>query len=119
MVQNLCIHYSPALLSEEHPFSQSESIAHYPFPSPQPLQTLKWPYTFVRWGLDIVPTTSQRTANMLVSAHGKSTSNTPYGTVEASELWLKELRQNLQLKHEKILLKFVWWSEERSRIAYC
>ena len=107
MVQNLCIHYSPALLSEKHPFSPSESIAHYPFPSPSALADPEVALHLRSLGFGYRADYIQRTANMLVSAHGKSASNTPYGTVEASELWLKELRQKLTVEAREELLKFV------------
>ncbi|KAF5331064.1 hypothetical protein D9619_005934 [Psilocybe cf. subviscida] len=107
MVQNLCTYYSPSLLTLEHPFIADEVLAYHPFPPPsalagsnagQHLRTLGFGYR-----ADFI----QRTAKMLVDDHGLTTPQAPANPMEASEIWLLELRKSSTDDARAELLKFV------------
>lgn len=91
----------------EHPFSPAESLAYYPFPSPSALADPAVASHLRTLGFGYRANYIQRTAQMLVDAHGTSITATAYGAVEASELWLKDLRNRKTADAREELLKFI------------
>lgn len=100
MVQALCTHYSPSLLS----FPEEEHMYH-PFPPPSALAEPGVSATLRSLGFGYRADFIQRTAKMLVDAHGKL----PIlkNTSEASEDWLTGLRNSTTEEARQELLRFV------------
>ncbi|KAF8892502.1 DNA glycosylase [Infundibulicybe gibba] len=103
MVQNLCSRFSPPLLSTETP--DGEIHTYHPFPPPSALAGLDVSTTLRTLGFGYRANFIQRTAEMLVSAHGSNTSF--QDPVEASEKWLEKLRAFNTSEAREELLKFV------------
>jgi len=107
MIENLCKNYSPSILSMEHPFSSKETFTYHPFPPPSaladPLVAIQLRSLGFGYRADFV----QRTAKMLVDAHGTKTSTQSCQLVEEPELWLHALRRRSTSEAREELLKFV------------
>jgi N-glycosylase/DNA lyase len=93
MVKALCANYSPALLSLPSPGESltSQVETYHPFPPPSVLAVPTVASELRSLGFGYRADFIQRTAKMLVDAHGSS-SNLPEGC-EPAEAWLKTLRQ--------------------------
>lgn len=116
MVQNLCVHYSPALLSLPPPTSPrslsppledevATSQNYHPFPPPSVLAAPEVATTLRSLGFGYRAEYIQRTAQMIVETHGiGSTSIDPS---EASEKWLSSLRDISTDEARTELLKFI------------
>jgi len=104
MVQNLCTHYSPPLLSLPHPFKDTERLAYHPFPSPSALATPDVGLHLRSLGFGYRSSYIHRTAQMLVNAPGTGPLQSP---LEPSELWLRQLRKSTTTEAREELLKFV------------
>lgn len=108
MVQSLCTHYSPPLLTLDHPFSPSEKIIYHPFPSPSALAGPSVASHLRELGFGYRAGFVHRTAKMLVDTHGSEKQSTLSGqTVESSEMWLRQLRMSSTHDARQELLKFV------------
>ncbi|KAF8964014.1 N-glycosylase/DNA lyase [Flammula alnicola] len=108
MVQNLCSHYSPPLLSLEHPFCPSEMLSYHPFPPPSALAGSGVGLHLRSLGFGYRADYIQRTAKMLMDAHGSDKAPMPpHDPIEASEIWLKGLRKLSTTDAREELLKFV------------
>lgn len=107
MVQNLCTHYSPSLLSLEHPFSPSETLSYHPFPAPSALAGSGVGSQLRTLGFGYRADYIQRTAKILVERHGNGKPLLPHESAEASEIWLRELRKSSTADAREELLKFV------------
>ncbi|EAU88821.2 N-glycosylase/DNA lyase [Coprinopsis cinerea okayama7 len=105
MVHNLCQHYSPPLLSLPDPCNPSENLSYHPFPPPSALADSTVSATLRSLGFGYRADYIQRTAKMLVDAHGSSLLSDTHG--EASEVWLEGLRSLETEKAREELLKFV------------
>ena len=107
MVQSLCSQYSPPLLSLPHPFCPTEVHTYHPFPPPSALCDsavgLKLRSLSFGYRADYI----QRTAMMLVSTHGLGTPLPQNDFSEASEIWLRQLRNLSTTAAREELLKFV------------
>ena len=107
MVQSLCNQYSPPLLSLPHPFCPTEVHTYHPFPPPSALcgsdVGLKLRSLSFGYRADYI----QRTAKMLVDTHGLGTPLPQNDLSEASEIWLRQLRNLSTLAAREELLKFV------------
>ncbi|KAI0041126.1 N-glycosylase/DNA lyase, partial [Auriscalpium vulgare] len=114
MVNSLCTHYSPALLSiptlstpptpsRLSPPPKLES--YHPFPPPSRLTDPSVPATLRALGFGYRADFIYKTACMLVEAHGKATSST--GTREAAEQWLHSLREKSTEEARTDLLKLM------------
>ena len=103
MVQNLCTHYSPPLLSLPHPFNPTEILTYHPFPPPSALAISSVAQRLRSLGFGYRAEYIQRTAQMLVEAHGTQIS----GSFEGSELWLRDLRHQSTPDARQELLKFM------------
>lgn len=86
MVQSLCKQYSPALLSLQHP-SGHETHTYHPFPPPSVLAAPSVTATLRSLGFGYRAGYIQKTAQILVDAHGTTEAGR-----EPSELWLESLR---------------------------
>ena len=104
MVRNLCTHYSPPLLSLPHPFNSTEILTYHPFPSPSSLAASRVTQHLRHLGFGYRANYIQRTAQMLVQAHGTSRESSFF---EPSELWLRSLRQRRTSDARQELLKFI------------
>lgn len=104
MVQNLCNQYSPPLLSLPHPFCPTEIHTYHPFPPPSALCGSGVGSTLRSLSFGYRAEYIQRTAKMLVDTHGLGT---PLPQNEASEIWLRELRNLSTFAAREELLKFV------------
>ncbi|KAJ7449901.1 DNA glycosylase [Mycena latifolia] len=98
MVQSLCRHYSPPLLSLPDPSDSSIQIQYYPFPSAAVLAAPDVGATLRGLGFGYRADFIQRTAKMLVEAHGSG---------DAPEKFLAGLRSISTEKSREELLKFV------------
>ncbi|KAJ3507270.1 hypothetical protein NLJ89_g6401 [Agrocybe chaxingu] len=109
MVQNLCMHYSPPLLSDPHPFIPGETLTYHPFPPPSALAPSGVGLRLRSLGFGYRADYIQRTAQMLVDEHRSGTpkSTSLRDTAEASELWLRQLRKMKTSDARDELLKFV------------
>jgi len=105
MVQNLCIHFSPPLVSIPDPTDPTQVHTYHPFPSPSTLSSPSVSTTLRSLGFGYRADFIQRTAKMLVDAHGTSplTSNKQ----EPSEVWLATLRKADTASAREELLKFI------------
>jgi N-glycosylase/DNA lyase len=109
MVQSLCKKYSPPLLLLPDPFASSisgepEERTYHPFPAPSVLAAPDVGSTLRSLGFGYRAEFIQRTAAMLVDTHGPSSSDS---MGEASETWLKNLREVSTDEAREELLKFV------------
>jgi N-glycosylase/DNA lyase len=107
MVQNLCTHYSPSLLSLEHPFSPHEILTYHPFPAPSALAGSGVGSQLRNLGFGYRADYIQRTAKILVERHGSGKPLSPNESIEASEIWLRQLRKSSTTDAREELLKFV------------
>ncbi|KAF8077855.1 DNA glycosylase [Lyophyllum atratum] len=100
MVQALCTHYSPPLLS-----FPGEDVKYHPFPPPSVLAEPTASATLRSLGFGYRADFIQRTAKMLLDSHGKTTLR--HDTSEASEKWLMGLRSSTTNEAREELLKFI------------
>lgn len=107
MVQNLCTHYSPPLLSLPHPFNDTEMLPYHPFPSPSALATAGVGLHLRSLGFGYRSDYIHRTAQMLVGRPGTGPLQSPHEVLEPSELWLRQLRKSTTTEAREELLKFV------------
>jgi len=107
MVQNLCTHYTPPLLSLEHPFSPPEMLTYHPFPAPSVLAGSGVGLQLRSLGFGYRADYIQRTAKILVEKHGSGKPLSPHESIEASEIWLRQLRKFSTADARDELLKFV------------
>ncbi|KAF8921143.1 N-glycosylase/DNA lyase [Mucidula mucida] len=106
MVQNLCKHYSPPLLSAPNPAGESmEHLDYHPFPPPSTLSTPDVAATLRGLGFGYRAGFIQKTAKMLVDTHGAATHATE--SREVSEIWLEGLRKLSTEDARSELLKFM------------
>lgn len=106
MVQSLCKQYSPPLLSLEHPFSPTEMLTYYPFPSPSALADPSVGPQLRALGFGYRADYVQRTAKMLVDSHSSKLMTLGQPS-EASEIWLRQLRMASTEEARQELLKFI------------
>jgi N-glycosylase/DNA lyase len=103
MVQGLCNHFSPPLVSLPHPIYPDKSLPYHPFPSPSVLSHPSTSATLrsLRFGYraDFI----QKTAKILVDEHGSDISSDD--PTEHSEKWLKSLRSTSTTEARYELLK--------------
>jgi len=110
MVKSLCRHYSPSLLSLPAPedvldaATDASSQTYHPFPPPSSLSNAEVATTLRSLGFGYRASFIQRTASMLVEAHGLD--NKTHST-EASERWLQTLRDRPTAEARDELLQFV------------
>ena len=97
MVEALCSHYSPSLLS-----FPGEETAYHPFPPPSVLAQPGVSATLRSLGFGYRADFINRTAKALVDTHGKISSE----SLEASEKWLLKLRDSNTESARKELLQF-------------
>lgn len=69
MVQNLCIHYSPLLLSLAPPSGEGEPQAYHPFPPPSVLAAPSVAPKLRELGFGYRADFIQKTASMLIEEH--------------------------------------------------
>ncbi|KAI0636741.1 DNA glycosylase [Trametes polyzona] len=106
MVKSLCRQYSPALVSLPPPCgSASEEEAYHPFPPPSALAAPEVSAQLRALGFGYRADFIQRTAAMLVEAHGVT--RNPTTLMEPSEEWLAMLRTMTTAEARAELLKFV------------
>jgi N-glycosylase/DNA lyase len=105
MVQALCAHYSPPLLSLPDPSSGSQIRTYHPFPPPSVLAAPGVTATLRSLGFGYRADFIQRTARMLVDAHGSFA--LPTDPIEVSEKWLMTLRSKNTAEAREELLKFI------------
>ena len=105
MVQALCNHYSTPLLSLPDPTSETQIHTYHPFPPPSVLAAPDVIATLRSLGFGYRASFIQRTAKILVDAHGVS--RLPNDPMEASERWLMALRNKSTADAREELLKFV------------
>lgn len=103
MVSSLCTQFSPALVTI--PDDASEPVAYHPFPPPSALASPDVVAKLRDLGFGYRAQYIQRTAQMLVEAHG--TKSLPGDTVEAGESWLRTLRAMKTEEARTELLKFM------------
>jgi N-glycosylase/DNA lyase len=107
MVQSLCKQYSSPLLSSPHPFCPTEIHTYHPFPPPSALCGSSVGSTLRSLSFGYRADYIQRTAKMLVDTHGQSTLLPQNDFSEASEIWLRQLRNLSTFAAREELLKFV------------
>ena len=105
MIHALCSHYSPPLLSLSDPTSELKTRTYHPFPPPSILAAPGVAATLRSLGFGYRADFIQRTAKMLVDAHGFS--KLPGDSMEASEKWLIALRTKSATEAREELLRFV------------
>lgn len=110
MVNSLCTEYSPPLLSLAPPGGSDTKAenaveAYHPFPTPSTLASPEVSARLRALGFGYRAEFIQRTAKMLVDAHGILVA--PGGILEPSELWLQTLRLRDTIDVRDELLKFV------------
>jgi N-glycosylase/DNA lyase len=105
MVQNLCKHFSPPLLSLPDHCNPGEVCTYHPFPSPSALAEPTVNATLRSLGFGYRADYIQRTSKMLVDTHGLSPLSPEMR--EPSEVWLDTLRQVDTAAAREELLKFV------------
>ena len=107
MVTSLCQYYSPPLLSLPPPCLLADNQgneSYHPFPPPSVLAAPEVSSILRSLGFGYRAEFIQRTAEMLVNAHG---SNALSDTREASEKWLMTLRDVDTSEAREELVKFV------------
>ncbi|KAF9444995.1 N-glycosylase/DNA lyase [Macrolepiota fuliginosa MF-IS2] len=103
MVQNLCSHFSPTLLSLPDPANPDQSFTYHPFPPPSILSLADVSTTLRTLGFGYRAEFIQKTAKFLVDSHGSDTLlDNP---CEASEQWLQGLRSVSTAEAREELLK--------------
>jgi len=102
MVSSLCKEFSPALVSI--PDESGEAEAYHPFPPPSALASSGLAAKLRALGFGYRAEYIQRTAQMLVDAHGTERAS---GEVEPAEIWLRTLRSMKTSDAREELLKFV------------
>ncbi|KAF8911996.1 N-glycosylase/DNA lyase [Gymnopilus junonius] len=107
MVQSLCTQYSPMLLTLEHPFCATELLTYHPFPPPSALADASTGLKLRSLGFGYRADFIQKTAKMLVDAHGTEAPSSPTQIIEPSEVWLQQLRRLSTSDAREELLKFV------------
>ncbi|KAI0333480.1 DNA glycosylase [Cubamyces sp. BRFM 1775] len=106
MVKSLCLHYSPPLLTlPPPPRSALPAETYHPFPSPSALAAPDVSARLRALGFGYRADFIQRTAAMLVAAHGVD--RNPRTLMEPSEEWLLTLRRLSTAEARAELLKFV------------
>lgn len=105
MVSSLCKQFSPPLLSLPDPSNPTEYQTYHPFPPPSVLAPENVGLALRTLGFGYRAEYIQRTAKMLVVEHGKNLVHSD-GT-EASELWLKGLRNKSTTEAREELRKFI------------
>ncbi|KAH9901578.1 DNA glycosylase [Cubamyces lactineus] len=106
MVKSLCLHYSPPLLSlPPPPGSNLPEETYHPFPPPSALASPDVSTRLRALGFGYRADFIQRTAAMLVAAHG--TDRNPKTLMEPSEEWLLTFRKMSTADARTELLKFV------------
>lgn len=107
MVQSLCRQYSPPLVSLPDPSdSTGNSVqAYHPFPPPSVLGATDVSATLRSLGFGYRADFIQRTAKMLVDAHGTGIRGSD--SVEVAEKWLSGLRDMETNDAREELLKFI------------
>ncbi|KAI8989662.1 DNA glycosylase [Trametes punicea] len=106
MVKSLCQHYSPALVSMPPPCESTlGEETYHPFPPPSALAAPEVRAKLRSLGFGYRAEFIQRTAAMLVQAHGVS--GKPLSLMEPSEEWLMTLRKMNTAEARMELLKFV------------
>jgi N-glycosylase/DNA lyase len=98
MVQALCTHYSPPLLSLSDPCDPSIQVQYYPFPPPSVLAAPDVGSTLRTLGFGYRADFIQRTAKILIDTHG---------TGDLAEVFLASLRDVSTENAREELLKFV------------
>ena len=106
MVQNLCAHYTPPLLSAEIPGS-SELQAYHSFPPPSALTGKEVPATLRSLGFGYRAGFIHRTAQMLCDAHPSQNATLIARATEPAEKWLMTLREAETASARGELLKFL------------
>ncbi|KAI0664622.1 DNA glycosylase [Cubamyces menziesii] len=106
MVKSLCLHYSPSLLTlPPPPGSTLPEETYHPFPPPSALASPDVSARLRALGFGYRADFIQRTAAMLVAAHGVE--RNPKTLMEPSEEWLLTLRTMSTADARTELLKFV------------
>lgn len=105
MVKALCKHYSPALVTLPGPEATNPSETYHPFPSPSILAASDVSATLRSLGFGYRAEFIQKTARMLVEAHGSS-KNARVG-LEPAESWLHTLRSVNTSEAREELLKLM------------
>ncbi|PFH51173.1 hypothetical protein AMATHDRAFT_143256 [Amanita thiersii Skay4041] len=105
MVHSLCKQFSPPLLSLET-LSGGEQEAYHPFPPPSVLAAPEVASTLRSLGFGYRANFIQRTASMLVEAHGNNKASAN-DSRELGEKWLASLRNKGTAEAREELLKFV------------
>lgn len=103
MVQGLCNHFSPALLSLPDPNNPDRLLPYHPFPSPSILSRPDVSATLRGLGFGYRAEFIQKTAKFLVDTHGSNTSLDDPS--EDSERWLRSLRDVTTVEAREELLK--------------
>ncbi|KAJ7774931.1 DNA glycosylase [Mycena metata] len=98
MVQSLCRHYSPCLLSLPDPVDPLIQVQYHPFPPPSVLAAPEVEATLRDLGFGYRAKYIQRTAKMLIDAHGSG---------DLAEKFLTNLRNATTDDAREELLKFV------------
>jgi 3-methyladenine DNA glycosylase/8-oxoguanine DNA glycosylase len=103
MVQSLCNHFSPPLLSLPDPCDPSQLHAYHPFPPPSTLSQSGVSATLRTLGFGYRAEFIPKTAKYLIDSHGSTTlEGDPR---EASERWLLGLRDRSTVEARGELLK--------------
>jgi len=95
------------LLSLEHPFSPLEMLTYHPFPAPSALAGSGVGLQLRSLGFGYRADYIQRTAKFLVERHGSGKPLSTHESIEASEIWLRQLRTFSTADAREELLKFV------------
>jgi N-glycosylase/DNA lyase len=103
MVQGLCNHYSPPLLSLPDPSNPDLLLPYHPFPPPSRLAHPDVSATLRTLGFGYRAEFIQKTAKFLVDSHGSATLLSDPS--EASEKWLRGLRSASAAEARVELLK--------------
>ncbi|KAM6501167.1 DNA glycosylase [Amanita muscaria] len=103
MVNSLCKEFSPPLLTLESPVAD-EKHAYHPFPPPSVLAVPEVSAKLRSLGFGYRAEFIQRTAQMLMEAHG--TTSKPDAVREPGEIWLESLRKLTTQEARDELLKF-------------
>ncbi len=106
MVKSLCLTYSPPLLTLPPPAgSDLTEEPYHPFPSPSALAAPEVTARLRALGFGYRADFIQKTAAMLVDAHGVTVNSQT--TLESSEAWLRTLRKMSTSDARTELLKFM------------
>ena len=108
MVKGLCQHYSPALVTLPRPTSSEltpETDTYHAFPPPSVLAASEVTATLRSLGFGYRADFIQKTAKMLVEAHGSGALG--QGGKEPAEAWLHTLRNMNTTEAREELLKLM------------